>query len=164
MTSRERLWFHSIPIVNKVLFCHSYLLLCFISYFVTVLTEIFQEKNFQENLYAIVKFSNTKIIFVLPTFNLLLERESMVGVISFCWTEANKWWENIPQILMMLLQNYHLHFEDEETEAETYLCYINWTWVFMVSRLYTFLTPCWVTWELRRWGALCFMGNPMAKC
>lgn len=147
MTSREQLWLHFFPIQKQVLLCHSYLLLHFISYFVTEPTESFLAEDpichcwICQNKDNIYSFQHSASDW----------RESMVGVISSLWAEANKWWENILQIFRMLLQNYQRHYEDEDTEAETHLCCTTWTWVYMAARLDTFLTPCWVTyWELRR--------------
>ena len=107
-----------------------------------------------------------------PIVIFLLEREG--EVISSLWAKASKWGENIPQTLMMLLQNYQLHFEDAETEIESSLCYKiywTWTWICMTPKLYAILTPWWIKyWELRKWGSLCGKnhsfprGNSMAKC
>lgn len=146
MTSRKELWLHSSPYKAKsrcaiiTYFCGLFL----------ILSLSLLKVSLQETPYAIVEFANTKKVFV-PSNTQSLIGESMMGVISSCWAEANKWWENIPQIFVMLLQNYNLHFEDEDSEAETYLCYTTWTWIYVVTRLDIFLTPCWVTyWELRR--------------
>ena len=72
--------------------------------------------SLQETLYAVVEFDNLKKIFVLPNSHLLAGERDSGEVISSLWAEASKWGENIPQTLMMLLQNYQLHFEDAETE------------------------------------------------
>ena len=130
--------------------------------------------SLQETLYAVVEFDNLKKIFVLPNSHLLAGERDSGEVISSLWAEASKWGENIPQTLMMFLQNYQLHFEDAETEIETSVCYKiywTWTWICMTPKLYTILTPWWIKyWELRRWGSLCGkdhsfpMGNSVAKC
>lgn len=125
--------------------------------------------SMQETLYAVVEFEHEdNVCSTQHSPSCWRERAWWVEYPPSGQRQVSKWWETIPQTLMMLLQNYHLQFEDEETEAETSLCYTmyrTWILVYMVPKLDTFLTPWWIKyWELRRWGSFRVLGNSMAKC